>query len=75
MARKWIIILSILVLINFGFSLRSTAGCKSDCRDAYESEVQSCKDQYADPDDAGMLNMCLDNARIEYQSCIDECES
>lgn len=75
MTRKWIIILSIFVLIIFGFSLQSIAGCKSDCRDEYESEVESCKDQVDDPADAGMLKMCIDHAKSEYQSCIDECEN
>ena len=75
MARKWIIILRIFVLINFGSSLGSMACRKSDCRDEYASEVESCKDRHDDPDDAGMLNMCLDNARREYESRIDECEN
>jgi hypothetical protein len=73
--KKWIIVVLILVLILFGFSLRSIAGCKSDCQDEYESEVESCKEQYDDPDDADMLKMCIDNAKSEYESCIDECEN
>jgi hypothetical protein len=75
MGRKSIIILSIFVFIIFGFSLRSIAGCESDCRDEYESEVESCKDQHDDPGDAGDLKMCIDHAKSEYQSCIDECEN
>jgi hypothetical protein len=51
------------------------AGCKSDCQDEYESEVDACKMQYDDPDDAHMLKMCIDNAKSEYESCIDECEN
>ena len=74
MRKKWIIVVFIFVLIIFGFSLRSVAGCKSDCREEYESEVESCEDQYDDPGDAGMLQKCIDDARREYQSCIDECE-
>jgi hypothetical protein len=73
--KKWIIVVLILVLILFGFSLRSIAGCKSDCQDEYESEVESCKEQYDNPDDADMLKMCVDNAKSEYKSCIDECEN
>jgi hypothetical protein len=54
---------------------KAVAGCKSDCRDEYESEVDSCKMLYDDPDDADMLQMCIDNAKSEYESCIDECEN
>jgi hypothetical protein len=75
MTRKWIIFLLIFVLIIVGFSLRSIAGCKSDCQDEYESAVESCKEQYDDPDDADMLKVCIDNAKSEYDPCIDECEN
>jgi hypothetical protein len=51
------------------------AGCKSDCQDEYESEVDSCKALHDDPDDADMLKMCIDSAKNEYESCIDECEN
>jgi hypothetical protein len=67
--------LLIFVLIIFGFSLRSIAGCKSDCQDEYESAVESCKEQYDDPDDADMLKVCIDNAKSEYDLCIDDCEN
>jgi len=75
MAKKWSIVFFVFVLIIFGFSLRSIAGCKSDCFDQYQSEVESCRDQYDDPRDAGMLQTCIDDAKREYQSCIDECEN
>jgi len=73
MAKKWMIVVFVFVLIIFGFSLRSMAGCKSECRDGYESEVEWCKDHYDDPGDAGMLKECIDDAKSEYQLCIDEC--
>ncbi len=59
----------------FGFNLRSTAGCKSDCREEYESEVESCQEMYDDPGDAETLKVCIDEAESEYKSCIDECEN
>jgi hypothetical protein len=51
------------------------AGCKSDCRDAYDSEIESCKLIYDDPDDADELRQCIQNASDEYESCIEECDS
>ena len=51
------------------------AGCKSDCRDGYDSEVESCKSTYDDPDDADELRQCIQNAKDEYESCIEECDN
>jgi hypothetical protein len=50
-------------------------GCKSDCRYEYESEVESCKLMYDDPDDADQLRQCIQNTKDEYESCIEDCES
>ncbi len=74
MPKRWIIVAMFSVLIIFGFSLQSIAGCKSDCRETYESEVEACKGAYADPGEAGELQTCIDEATSQYQSCIDECE-
>lgn len=66
-------------LLAVGFALLSSAmiwaGCISDCKDEYDSEVESCKSQYDDPEDADDLQQCIQNAKDEYQSCIEECDS
>ncbi len=62
-----------LVLLLSGS--QAWAGCKSDCLDEYQSEMESCKVNYDDPDDADDLRMCIDNAKSEYESCIEECEN
>jgi hypothetical protein len=51
------------------------AGCISDCKDDYDSAVQSCKLLYDDPDDAEDVQMCIQQAKDEYQSCIEDCTS
>ena len=51
------------------------AGCKTDCKMAYESEVQECHAQYEDPDDADELKQCIEEAKNTYDDCIDECEN
>ena len=51
------------------------AGCISDCKDNYDSEVESCKSMYDDPDEADDLQQCIQNAKDEYQSCVEECTS
>ena len=51
------------------------AGCKSDCSDEYESEVESCQLLNDDPDDSDSLTMCVQSAKDDYDSCHDECDS
>jgi hypothetical protein len=51
------------------------AGCISDCKDNYDSEVESCKLMHEDPDEAEDLQQCIQNAKDEYQSCVEECTS
>jgi hypothetical protein len=51
------------------------AGCISDCKDEYDSEVELCKLMHEDPDEADDLQLCIENARDEYQSCVEECTS
>lgn len=68
---RLLICLALVVLLHVP---KVWADCKSDCQDEYQSEVNSCKTQYDNPDDADELQMCLDDARIEYESCIAECK-
>jgi hypothetical protein len=51
------------------------AECKSDCRDEYDSKIESCKSQYADPEDVDELRQCIQTATDEYESCIEDCNS
>jgi len=67
--------LALPLILLAASSVMVWAGCKSDCRDEYESEVDSCKLLYDDPDDAFGLQLCIQNARNEYQSCSDECDN
>jgi uncharacterized membrane protein len=75
MSKKWIVVVLVFMLICFGFSIQSIADCKSDCEEEYASAVESCKTLYDDPDDANELQTCMENAKSEYDSCIDECEN
>ncbi len=67
----------VLALTIAGFTISPVAaGCISDCKDEYESEVDSCKLSHGDdPDEAEDLRMCIDNAHDEYESCTEECKS
>ena len=64
----------VLPLVLFSASsVMIWAGCVSDCKDEYDSVVQSCKERYDDPDDAEDLQQCIQSAKDEYQSCIEDC--
>ncbi len=51
------------------------AGCKSDCSDEYESEKDSCEMMWSEPEEAEDLTSCIDDAKSDYDYCIEECES
>ena len=52
------------------------AGGISDCQSEYESEIERCKLLHGDdPDEAEDLQSCIENAKDEYESCQEECES
>lgn len=66
---------STLLLCGLLALLPARAGCISDCRDEYDSEVDSCRTQYDEPDEADDLRQCIDNAKDEYDDCVRECRS
>jgi len=49
------------------------AGCKSDCRDEYDGAIAHCKLMYEDPDHADDLQRCIQSAKDDYESCIEDC--
>jgi hypothetical protein len=50
------------------------AGCVSNCKDDYDSAVAHCKLLYDAPDDADDLERCIQSARYDYESCIEDCK-
>jgi hypothetical protein len=67
-----LLILAVVILISVS---PSWAGCKSDCKDDYQLEVESCRAGYNDPEAADELQICLDNAKSDYESCINDCDN
>jgi hypothetical protein len=74
-ARLWILAFLVALIGTLWISGVASAGCKSDCADAYESAKDDCNLLHDGPEDADDLRMCIDNASSEYEDCIDECES
>jgi hypothetical protein len=50
------------------------AGCKSDCKEEFQSEIETCHLTYDNPEDAEDLKMCVDAAKETYDDCIRECD-
>jgi hypothetical protein len=51
------------------------AGCMSDCKDKYQSDVEDCHHHYDSPDESDDLRRCIDDAKCEYDDCVEECKS
>ena len=65
-----------IIILLFGFTgQQAWPDCTSDCQNDYQSAVNFCSVQYSDPNDADDLMACMDNAKKEYESCLQECET
>jgi hypothetical protein len=67
--------LALIVLLCCVSAAMIWAGCKSDCRDEYQSEIESCHLLNDDPDDADDLQICLQDAKDQYDACVEECDN
>ena len=72
--KRFMSMAMVILLCGLLWGPRAWAGCRSDCQEDYNSEVNSCREQFNDPDDADDLKVCLDNALSEYNTCFNECE-
>ena len=71
------LILLAYVLAAFG-TLPGTANatCGEECDAQYSSNVDDCHSNYGeDPADADDLTNCIQEARNNYRSCLDDCAS
>ena len=66
------VICLVLLLI---FVKDALAGCKTDCKDEYESEVEDCHLIFYDSDSHEELLSCIEDAKSELEDCKYECES
>jgi len=66
--------LMVLAIVIFISASSAGAGCKSDCLADYQAEIDSCRTNYTDQEDAEELQLCMDDAKKEYDACIQECE-
>jgi hypothetical protein len=69
-----IMVLICLVAVLTAFPRVAEATCGEDCDMEYQSDVETCHVSYGDdPADAADLARCIDNARGDYRSCVEDC--
>lgn len=73
--KSKVIIITILTISSFIISAPVSAGCKSDCSDEYESERSSCDMLWPEADESEDLTICIEDAKSEYENCVEECDS
>jgi hypothetical protein len=67
------LVLATLTMISPGGAV---AGCGEECDAGYSSDIDNCRLQYGDdPADADDLANCIQQARDDYRSCLDDCPS
>ena len=67
--------IALIIATSMFIAATAYAGCKSDCRDEYESDVRLCHLLHDDPDDSGSLTSCIESAKSDYDSCVDDCDN
>ena len=74
--RIYILVASLAIVVTFIPTIFANAGCVSDCKSEYESEVDSCNIFNGDdPDNHDDLQSCIEDAKYEYDCCHEECIS
>ena len=64
----------ILVALTLMSPGAANATCGEECDGQYASEIDDCHSQYGDdPRDADDLTNCIQEARDNYRSCLDDC--
>ena len=49
--------------------------CNQQCDAGYSADVDDCRFQFNTPADADALTDCIQRARDDYRSCLDDCAS
>ncbi len=73
--RNLLIVFVLVALILVPASVeKAVAACGEDCDSDYQSATENCQLMYGDnPEEAEDLSMCVQNARDEYRSCVENC--
>jgi hypothetical protein len=74
--RNTIVSTCVLVMLTIVSPGAANATCGEECDGQYASEIDDCHSQYGDdPRDADDLTNCIQEARDDYRSCLDDCAS
>jgi hypothetical protein len=74
MRKLLILIVFVIFIVTLVGLRRVLAACGANCDSTYQSDIASCHLMYGDdPDTADDLAMCIQTARDDYRSCVEEC--
>ena len=63
-------------LIPFvSFAQTTDTNCEFECKSEYQSSKFECSESWTGPDQETNKQNCLDDARNDYQQCMDTCIS
>jgi hypothetical protein len=48
--------------------------CDSVCKNEYQDAVKSCEQLNEAADNADAVKLCIENAKVSYNGCLNKCE-
>jgi hypothetical protein len=73
---RFLLVACVGVAFTMATASSVVGGCGENCDSTYRSDIQTCHLSYGDdPEDADDLANCIQSARDDYRSCLDDCES
>ena len=74
--RSLALVAGIMVAVGVLPLRTAYATCGEECDGQYSSAIDDCRSQYGDdPADADDLTNCIQEARDDYRSCLEDCAS
>jgi hypothetical protein len=73
MRESLIVFVFVALILTLLGPTTALPACGEDCDSTYQSDVDSCHVQFSDPEDADDLANCIQNARDDYRTCVEDC--
>jgi hypothetical protein len=66
--------LLVFAMVVLFWASNAGADCKTDCEQDYKTATEECQTTYNVTNDADQLQNCLDQAKADYEPCLEECK-
>jgi hypothetical protein len=67
-------LLIVLVFVILFCASNAGADCKERCEQDYNTAQEECNTTFSATNDADQLQNCIDQAKADYESCLEECK-